>query len=335
MTSKKVPIAVLISDVHYSLNTLELADAAFRTAIEKAKELNVPLIDCGDVTNDKAIIRAEVMNRLIATVEWATPHPIIFLVGNHSLINEKQKEHALGFLTKYENAYIVDRPEDLAVEGQAPVRLFPYYSDGEELLRDINRFAEYGDILIFHQGVHGAFMGDYAVDKSAVDPARLNRYQCFSGHYHKHQTVGPVTYVGNPYTLTFGEANDGPKGFLVLYSDGSFDQIPLNLRKHIKFELVSVDQIKSLPPVSEDDLTWVKITDTEENLSKVSKKTLEKVLGVTNFKFDKVYTEKFSENAHQHNLRTTPEQTLDALIDSMDESPVLKNKLKTFWRELT
>ena len=39
----KKPVAVIISDVHYSLKTLELADAAMRLAIAKANNLDVPV----------------------------------------------------------------------------------------------------------------------------------------------------------------------------------------------------------------------------------------------------------------------------------------------------
>jgi hypothetical protein len=47
-TKNKYPIAVIISDVHYNINTLEVADKAMRMAINRANILNIPLIVAGD-----------------------------------------------------------------------------------------------------------------------------------------------------------------------------------------------------------------------------------------------------------------------------------------------
>jgi hypothetical protein len=54
------PVAVLISDVHFNLSTLELASSAMKMAQNRAVELNVPLVVAGDLTDHKAIIRGEV-----------------------------------------------------------------------------------------------------------------------------------------------------------------------------------------------------------------------------------------------------------------------------------
>src|SRR4051812_39679990 len=112
------PIAVLVSDVHYSLKNLELSDKAFRAAIDTAHKLAVPLIDAGDLTDDKCIIRAEVANRLIKTMEYAKDKyvPVYCLVGNHSLINQKGKEHALEFLKPY--CTVLDTYSAIQVSGK-------------------------------------------------------------------------------------------------------------------------------------------------------------------------------------------------------------------------
>ena len=61
----KKPIAVLISDVHYTPSSLPIAHTAMKMALSKAEALKVPLIDCGDILDSKAIIRAECANALI------------------------------------------------------------------------------------------------------------------------------------------------------------------------------------------------------------------------------------------------------------------------------
>lgn len=321
----KIPIAVLISDVHYSLNTLVLADQAMRTAIAKAKELNVPLIDAGDLTNDKAILRAEVMNQLISTMKTVQGISVYLLVGNHSLVNEKGTDHALGFLKPY--ARIV---ETLSMIPDTNLYLMPYQNDSTKVKEYLELVPE-NAILIMHQGVRGAWMGDYIQDKSSVDPSIFGSRTVLSGHYHKHQSIGPVTYIGNPYTLSFGEANDGPKGYLILYSDGSYSREILDLRRHIIIQqhIVDLNGVK----VNKDDLVRVKILGKKFDLADMSKSAIAEVLfgNEQNFKLDYIY-----EDVHTDAVEpfTSPESAIDQMIDLESLTEEHKNHLKQLWRGL-
>src|ERR1700722_9570126 len=93
------PIAVLISDVHYNLQTLPLADAAMRQAVFKANTLDVPLIVAGDLHDTKANLRGECIKAMLNTLSL-TKHRAHILIGNHDKINEKSPltENSLHFL---------------------------------------------------------------------------------------------------------------------------------------------------------------------------------------------------------------------------------------------
>lgn len=335
----KKPIAVLISDVHFSLSTLELADKAFRTAIDKAAELGVPLIDCGDLTNDKAIIRAEVANRLLKTMDYAFNKQVFvyLLVGNHSLVNEKGKEHALNFLECF-NVNIIDSPTSRAVDVGGIYRDFhfiPYQSSNEEFVKTLKTMHP-GDLVIAHQGFKGAHMGDYIQDNSSVDPKDCEGYRIFSGHYHKHQTLGNITYVGNPYTLSFGEANDGPKGFLVLFDDGSFEREILDLRRHVILEgTVHQDRVflEDQPGINMSDIVWFKLRGLKAELAKLDKKGLSNyVIGHTNFRLDLLPTDTPSSTKASDLEKLTDPQIFDKLLDT--SSPEQSEDLKKLWREV-
>src|SRR5579862_1378127 len=103
-------LAVLVSDVHYNVHTLKLADAAMRMAIVKANKLEVPLIVAGDLHDTKANLRGECVNAMIETFKQCNKPPYI-IVGNHDRINEKSHEHSLNFLAPY--CHIVDSPNNL------------------------------------------------------------------------------------------------------------------------------------------------------------------------------------------------------------------------------
>lgn len=333
------PIAVIISDVHYSLNTRHLADKAFRAAIDKAAELNVPLIDAGDITNDKAILRAEVVNMLIATMEYAASKKVKvwLMVGNHSLVNEKGTENALGFLAPY--ADIIDKPANCWL-GNTHVGFIPYQSNLETLKRIIS--SSYQKILICHQGFLGAQMGDYIQDKTSIDPELVKDFTVISGHYHRHQTIGTVTYVGSPYTITFGEANDGPKGFLVLNSDGTFTREILNLRKHVIVECTTRDlyddkyraiYVYVSAYANREDLIWLKVSGPRSQLKSINKQELgTKLLGRTNFRLDLIPDNDSIVEAKTEKMTDT--QVLDSLIDASGDTEEQKKYLKDLYKEL-
>ena len=332
----KRPIFVAISDVHFTLNTLSLATEAFKSAIDKAAELNVPLIDCGDLTNDKAILRAEVMNQLLDLANYSEYKKVqvVALVGNHSLLNEKVAGvHALNFLShKWD---IVDK-SITGKFGNRFVCFIPYQSNSEEVAR-IAKETPKDFIVVMHQGVRGAFMGDYIQDKSSIDPELLKDFTVFSGHYHRHQTVGTVTYIGNPYTLTFGEANDGPKGYLVVYDDGTYEQEILPLRKHVikEIDITHTDffEAKLHDVYNTSDLIWLKVTGPRSQLAQLDKNHVGKYLfGHQNFKLDKIPTD--SIEFKPLDKKMTENQILDHLIENLGENDNKKKELKKLWREV-
>lgn len=321
------PTAILLSDVHFSLNNLSLASESLSTALAHAEKLDIPLIICGDLNDTKAIIRAEVANELIDIFKKAETD-ILILVGNHDLINEKGKEHSLRFLNELRKVSVVHRPMECW-----GFHFLPYFSDPEEFKRALNHIP-HGATIICHQGVKGAFMGDYIQDKSSTEPSILEPYTVFSGHYHRHQRVGTVTYIGNPYTMSFGEANDGPKGYLVLNDDGSFERVDLKLRRHVIKEYRYDDVISRDDSIGPNDIVWVKVSGPASELDTIDKKSLgDTLLGHSNFKLDLIADVNEIDNNSIKNGMTNA-SLLDTLIDQIPESEEYKDTLKSLWREI-
>lgn len=331
------PIAVLISDIHYNVNTLPLADSALRQALEKARELNVILIVAGDLLDNKAIIRAECANALLKTLDqnWTV---VYILVGNHDLINVKGSENSLNFLARPEGPNILVSSPHHYETTNFSIGMLPYYDDPTKFKEELFKFPK-GSIVIAHQGFLGAEMGMYAVDNSSVDPNELKDYKIISGHYHKHQTVGPVTYIGNPYTLSFGEANDGLKGFQVLNDDGSLTFVSTKLRKHVIINMECIDNklnatSQSHYIINNDDLVWVKVTGRKDDLEKLTKNDIssELKLSHTNFKLDKIQID--NQPVEVDATKFTGEEMLDKLIDNTTDSVETKQYIKQLWREI-
>ncbi len=329
------PIAVLISDIHYSLANLTLSDAALRQAIGKANELNVPLIIAGDLHDSKANLRGECVKAMIETFKLAKIKPIV-LVGNHDLINEKDvSKHSLEFL---QGQYATVQKH---CGGWNHCHLVSYHSDPNEL-RKFLKTVEKGSTLIMHQGLQSSNMGDYVQDKSAITKEDVSGFRVISGHYHARQTIdlpdgGKWDYIGSPFTMTYGEANDPPKGFQILMSDGSLEFIPTKLRKHVIVECSASTESVFLtcPPVKVNDLLWVKITDTKENLQGWSKNYTRLNLLLPDeqdFRLDLIPIE-IETTLPAKKLSQT--EQFDDIIDSMtNTSPERKTRLKELWRNI-
>lgn len=331
--SIRKPSAVLISDIHFNIQNLSLATAALSHAVMEANRLGLTLIVAGDMHDSKANIRGECVKAILDTLDRAITQPIV-IVANHDRINERSPEHSLEFLrntvqlvtepTLWENIY-----------------LFPYYHDPSALRSDIARVPK-GSTLIMHQGIEGSNMGDYIQDKSALNPEDVASIRVISGHYHSRQTIelpegGKWDYIGNPYTLSFGEANDPPKGFQILYDDGSLEFVPTNLRKHIKWDIrlgdfhARADLANRRP--NQNDLLWVRISGPAASLAKLSKSQIKEDWSLdADFRLEFISDDVITEIPEIEPL--SKDELFDSLIDSASIETDQKNRLKSLWKDL-
>lgn len=289
------PLAVLISDVHYNLQTLPSADAAMRQAVSAANLLSIPLVVAGDLHDTKADLRGECVSAIIKTFKLCNLVPVV-IVGNHCKINEKSKDHSLVFLEAY--SQIVD-------EGPLWVKtldsyLIPYQCDPATLERMLSTIPK-ESMLIIHQGCSDAKAGHYIQDRTALSRAHFADFRVISGHYHTRQDIkcgrprrnqtGVFSYLGNPYTLNYGEAADLPKGYSILYNDRTLEFCPTNLRKHVvtnlSFDGTTFTVGSTTGVFSDGDLLCVKVSASFVDLYDLTKTKVAKFLGIDlNFKLD-------------------------------------------------
>ena len=344
MTSK--PIAVLISDIHFTPVTLELAKVSFLRAQFKAKLLGVPLVVCGDTLDTKAVMRAECVNTLLELVSVKDSPNIIFIVGNHELVNERGNQHTLHFLKPY--ATVIDRPQVGELSG-VDCMLIPYMSNPEQSSILSDKEFPPPKLIIMHQGLKSANSGEYGDhDKSAITYEDVKDFRVISGHYHARQDiktgrprkggVGMFSYIGNPYTLTFGEAGDPPKGFQVLYDDGSLEFIPTNLRKHVVFNMACSDiDPQTILVHNTEDLLWLKITGTKEELAKLDRQSVIARMNANaaQIRIDFI-PQKVNTNVDDSTAANSSGQMADALDNLIDRhtasSDMQKSRIKQLWR---
>jgi DNA repair exonuclease SbcCD nuclease subunit len=333
--------SVLISDIHFSMANLEPATKALLSALKAANRLEVPLIIAGDLTDGKAIIRGEVANRLIDIFASNTNVETIIIPGNHDLINEKSSDHALNFLhtipgvTVYNSATYI-KHLDLWV--------IPYMADPSLFLQQLAKIKR-GSKIIIHQGVQGANMGHYVLDKSSLHKEVFADYRVISGHYHAGQdikcgrprlgAVGLFTYIGSPYTQSFSEANDPPKGYAVLEASGLLLREEVPLRKHVVIEL-DVTKMALNVEWKENDILWFKVKGDASQVNKLTKKKIASLFNLahTNFRLDLIPNESDKTLTKEQKVDFASDEVLDLLISKLSETDTEKKNLKALWREI-
>lgn len=329
------PIAVAISDIHYNLQTLEVADKCLRMAVDKANELGVPLVVSGDLHDTKANLRGECVKAIRNTFKTAKRPPYV-LIGNHDLINEKSDDHSLNCIEDL--VLIVNRP--LSPKQREFIdpelgHLIPYQHDPEKMRAILNNI-EIGSHLIIHQGRAGALAGGYSFDKSALPASVYKPFRTFSGHYHEHQVFddGNFVFIGNPYTLGAAEAGHPAKGFVIINEDFSFEHIPTNVRKHRVITLNLSDFDKAEKIVGRpDDIVLVKLIGPQRELLKIKKLVVKEQLGlVQDFRLDLVPTDPAVQPKALDNHTAT--QIFNAIIDNdTNISDDTKEAVKMLWLE--
>jgi DNA repair exonuclease SbcCD nuclease subunit len=330
MIQMSKPLAVLISDIHYSLSTLELADRSLRSSIYKANELRCPLIIAGDLHDTKANLRAECVSALINTFKQAEV-TIYLLIGNHDLQNERTNlRHSLDFLDPY--SYIVKD----SFEG--PFGTFFAYQPNPDDFEKRLKVISAGKIVIMHQGLKGTDSGEYFHDRTAISYESCKHLRVISGHYHKRQTFKEFDYIGNPYTLNFGEASTEAKGYQILLENGQLEFVPLDLPRHTIVEL-SLDIGKKLIKIErtfrlkKEDKVWVKVYGESGELYSIKKEEIAKFLEYEGeFRLEKIQIDK--PIAVLKNNTVSQEEMLDEIIDSLDKHQIYKNQIKALWRKL-
>ena len=275
---------VAISDVHVSLKTLDVSLKVLSKAIAKCEELNVPLVIGGDLNDTKAVLRAEYVKELINLFK-CSKQKIFVLIGNHDLINKAGYEHSLEFLNLLPNVEVIDENQIITFN-DVKIGFIPYKNTQQEMRQALDEMRSSGiKNLICHQGFFGAFMGDYVVDESSINPDELKDFDhVFSGHYHKHQFVSDnIMYFGSPFTINFSETMD-EKYFWVIQKDNDRlipNGILTNVRSH-KLAVWENEKPQEPKKFDKDTILKVLLRGTKEFVLSFKKEDIQKFYDVEN-----------------------------------------------------
>ena len=203
---------LFIGDPHLKINNLEQG-LNFLNWINEITELYKPDVVCnlGDTFDSHAVLRAEMLTEFKYHVEKVTKIcPYWYVLGNHDQSSPKSsKYHALQAYN-IPNLTVFDKITQLS-----GITIVPYVQTPADFPLKTNK------IVITHNTFIGADYGfkkeEYGVDADAVSAEII-----ISGHIHKRQTFGKVTYPGTPYAYNANDI-DEVKG-VMLFDTATYQQ---------------------------------------------------------------------------------------------------------------
>lgn len=171
----------------------------------------------GDWHHNRATTDVSTMNYTVSNLERIneTFEKTYFMVGNHDLFYKDKREiNSIEFMRLFPNIIPIT---DIFTEGD--VTLLPWLV-GEEwkMVPKIKSRYVFGhfELPLFYMNAmvqmpdHGTLQADHFVNQEYV----------FSGHFHKRQTHGNVTYIGNPMPHNYADTWDDERGMMIFEYGG-------------------------------------------------------------------------------------------------------------------
>jgi len=212
--------AAVFTDIHFGLKSNSFSHNEdclnfVLWSIEVAKEQGCETcIMMGDWHNNRASISLVTLNYSIQALEALSRsfERVLIIPGNHDLYyRDKRDIQSLEWAKHLKNVEILN---DFFVEDD--VAIIPWLVGDEH-----KRLPKLGAKYCFgHFELPGYFMNAMVKmpDLGEINPDRdlVGFESVFSGHFHKRQNNGNVTYMGNAFPHNYADAGDDDRGMMVL-----------------------------------------------------------------------------------------------------------------------
>jgi DNA repair exonuclease SbcCD nuclease subunit len=176
--------------------------------------------------------------------------PVYFIIGNHDLYHRSNRDvYSTYSWEGFDNFIMIDEPMVVDNMGDG-VLMCPYLFHEE-----YPSLANYKNIPMWvgHFEFKGFVVTGYNITmKSGPDHTDFQHQKhIISGHFHKRQTMGNTTYIGNTFPTNFADAGDFERGMMIF--DHNTDSMDFKnwemCPKYIKGKLSDVleDRLKLYP----------------------------------------------------------------------------------------
>jgi DNA repair exonuclease SbcCD nuclease subunit len=199
------------------------------------------LLILGDLTEEKDYHASTLVNDVADLVYYlASLTPVWVLRGNHDYVDADCP--FFHFLRRMHNVNWINEPGFRQI-GKIGALFLPHTADYQRDWKGMLPVDESVDWVFAHntfEGArteHGHRLGGVPLDVFRTDD------NVISGDIHTPQSIGPVTYVGSPYRIDFGDDFD-PR---VIFVTGTrIQSVPMNGPQKLLIEMHSVDELDKL-----------------------------------------------------------------------------------------
>ena len=180
---------------------------------EAKKEGCETCIFLGDWHNNRSSTDVSTMNYTLSNIERLSENfeTVYFILGNHDLFyKDKRDLNSVEFMRLFPNVVPIKNP---LTKGN--VTIMPWLV-GEEWKSVPNIKSRYVfghfELPLFYMNAmvqmpdHGTLQGSHFINQEYV----------FSGHFHKRQSIGNITYIGNAFPHNYADAGDDDRGMMIL-----------------------------------------------------------------------------------------------------------------------
>jgi DNA repair exonuclease SbcCD nuclease subunit len=172
----------------------------------------------GDWHHNRSTTDVSTMNYTVSNLEQLSNsfEKVYFILGNHDLFYKDKREiNSVEFMRLFPNIIPV---RERLTEGE--VTIMPWLIGDEwKDVKNIQSRYVFGhlELPLFYMNAmvqmpdHGQLQGDHFVNQEYV----------FSGHFHKRQSKGNITYIGNAFPHNYADAGDDDRGMMILEWGGN------------------------------------------------------------------------------------------------------------------
>ena len=220
--------AIFFTDIHFGLKTnshthnrdcLNFIDFVVATGKEKQCETCVFL---GDWHHNRASINVSTLNYSVKAIDKLseTFDQVIFIPGNHDeYYRDTRDMNSIVWAKKYNNVRLFN---NITLEGD--VCIVPWLvKDEHKKIPKIEAKYMFGHFELPN------FYMNAMVRMPNVGELKHNSFKgverLFTGHFHKRQEHGNVTYIGNAFPHNYADIGDDDRGCMILEWDGKCEYI--------------------------------------------------------------------------------------------------------------
>ena len=211
--------AAVFTDIHFGLKSNSVVHNEDCLAFVKwatAKALEEGCETCfflGDWHNNRAALNILTLNYSLRALEHMNDNfsAVYFIPGNHDLYyRDKRDVQSVEWARHLPNVHICN---DWVVDGDVVIAPWLVGDDHKRLAKKRAKYC-FG-----HFELPGYYMNAMVLMPDTGEAKRedLTGFEhVFTGHFHKRQTAGNVTYIGNCFPHNYADAGDDARGMMIL-----------------------------------------------------------------------------------------------------------------------